>query len=677
MTEKDLIQPYANTLAVGRTSETIDAVWMRNSTDSSTTEAIAPFWFTGPENSLRSTLCSAIARANERVFISSSYLSEPTVIQAVSSAVERGVRTYLLLDTAGFEEVLANSVASPLHGSALIRERDTRGMDVALVDWHLPSKWGMVMACSLDLTLSATEGGWGVELDGEQIDEMQRHITHEFWSTKGTREVLATEEVSQPPLVAEAPFVLKPLLNGDFICRSQHSTEGHDASSEDAFRTMKKWTHISNSLSSQQSVALKGQLVEFAENSKISVFSNPEQHQPFTGAFAHSNASVLLAMGKKAFIAGWDRSAESDWGSLLMLNDDQNAAAKVWIEKHVKGAHWIGNDQLTIGDISDEILWNGRRMTVSEVQSIDLKTITLEEMPDSQETLESFKPTFELPMEELARSCNVTWNVQPPTLAQSTPQDSLHLDWENAKNVLSDRLSALDQANQPPKIALFGRKIKALQTKLDNAMEGVSTLRTVKALIKMKDEVEGLTQNILTNAKAMDEAEAEAEIEKAKEVQMKKHQSNVTKAEKTVTNLQKKLKSLQDEQKALTKQVAKSKKEEEKKRIKADLETLERTTSSVEIDLAKATQESTATFAFKPPKANTSNKKNSGHLFVREKDGQLLPLTVPAEDLPETGELYVVNEQRWLGIQRWSQIEIAKKEAKRLKAQLAVMEGNS
>ena len=43
MTEKDLIQPYANTLAVGRTSETIDAVWMRNSRDSSTTEAIAPF----------------------------------------------------------------------------------------------------------------------------------------------------------------------------------------------------------------------------------------------------------------------------------------------------------------------------------------------------------------------------------------------------------------------------------------------------------------------------------------------------------------------------------------------------------------------------------------------------------------------------------------------------------
>ena len=27
-----------------------------------------------------------------------------------------------------------------------------------------------------------------MELDGEQIDEMQRHMTHEFWSTEGTRE---------------------------------------------------------------------------------------------------------------------------------------------------------------------------------------------------------------------------------------------------------------------------------------------------------------------------------------------------------------------------------------------------------------------------------------------------------------------------------------------------------
>ena len=65
-----------------------------------------------------------------------------------------------------------------------------------------------------------------MELDGEQIDEMQRHMTHEFWSTEGTREVLAAEEVSHPPKVAEPPFVLKPLLNGALVCRSRYSTEG-------------------------------------------------------------------------------------------------------------------------------------------------------------------------------------------------------------------------------------------------------------------------------------------------------------------------------------------------------------------------------------------------------------------------------------------------------------------
>ena len=677
MTDKDLITAFTNELTIDRTSENIGAAWLRKGAGPSAVESCAPFWFTGPENALRSQLCESLGKAKERVFISSSSLSEPTMLQALSSAVQRGVRTYIFLDKVGFEEILSNTIASPLHGTALIRERESRGMDVALCDWHLPNKWGMVLSCPLDLTLSSSTGGWAMELDGEQIDEMQRHMTHEFWSTEGTREVLAAEEVSHPPKVAEPPFVLKPLLNGALVCRSRYSTAGHDAPSEDTFRAMKKWDRLSNGKSTQHSVVLKGQLVDITGKAGVSLYSTPGQCEPFSGAYAHSGASLLLASGKGTFIAGWDRGAESDWGSLLLLNDDQEAVAKEWLEQHINEAQWVGNDDLSIGEIDGEIIWNGRRMTVADGQEVDLGNITLENMPRSEEDLKAFEPSFELPMDQLARSCTMRWKVSPPTLPTSASKDPLHEEWGKAKQVVSDRLSTLDDLNQPPKIALFGRKIKTLQTKLDKAIGEVDSIRDVKTLVKMKDDVEELTQDIMANAKAMDDAEVEAELEKAKEAQLKTHQAGVDKAKKSADKFEKKLKPLKDEHATLTKQLPKSKKEEEKTRIKTDLETLERSIAGVESDLAKAVQESEAPFVFKPPKEKTGKKKAAGHLFVSKKDGQLLPLTVPSEDLPETGTLYVVDNERCLGIVRWSELELATKEAKRLKASIAVMEGTS
>ena len=677
MTDNDLITAFTNELTIDRTSESIGATWLRKGAGAAAVESRTPFWFTGPENALRSQLCESLGKAKERVFISSSSLSEPTVLQALSSAVQRGVRTYIFLDKVGFEEVLTNTIASPLHGTALIRERESRGMDVALCDWHLPNKWGMVLSCPLDLTLSSSAGGWAMELDGEQIDEMQRHMTHEFWSTEGTREVLAAEEVSQPPKVAEPPFVLKPLLNGALVCRSRCSTKGHDAPSEDAFRAMKKWDRLSNGKSPQQSVVLKGQLVDITGKAGVSLYSTPEQCKPFSGAYAHIGASLLLASGKGTFIAGWDRGAESDWGSLLMLNDDQEDIAKEWLEDHIGGAQWVGHDDLVIGDIDNEIIWNERRMTVADGQEVDLGIITLEDMPGSEEDLRAFKPSFELPMDQIARSCKMLWKVSPPTLPTSASKDPLHDEWHKAKQVVSDRLSTLDDLNQPPKIALFGRKIKTLQTKLDKAIGEVDSIRDVTTLVKMKDNVETLTQDITANAKAMDDAEVEAELEKAKEAQMKTHQAGVGKAKKSAEQFEKKLKPLNDEHAALTKQLSKSKKDEEKTRIKTDLETLERSITGVESDLVRAIQESKAPFVFKPPKEKTGKKKTAGHLFVSKKDGQLLSLTVPSEDLPETGNLYVADNQRCLGIVRWSELELATKEAKRLKASIVVMEGTT
>ena len=114
MTENDNILPIANEQTVDRTTEAIGPVWLRNKTITPVSEAQAPFWFTGVGNELRDHICVSLNNSNERVFVSSSYLSEPSVVQALSSAVERGVRVYALLDKVGFEEILDSTVASPL-----------------------------------------------------------------------------------------------------------------------------------------------------------------------------------------------------------------------------------------------------------------------------------------------------------------------------------------------------------------------------------------------------------------------------------------------------------------------------------------------------------------------------------------------------------------------------------
>ena len=111
--------------------------------------------------------------------------------------------------------------------------------------------------------------------------------------------------------------------------------------------------------------------------------------------------------------------------------------------------------------------------------------ITLEAMPESVEEMQNFRPDFELPSNEFARQCTMRWTVRPPTLESGVTNDPLHTDWERAKQILSERLSALDEVNQPPKIALFGRKIKSLQTKLDQAMSDVPGLHHQRS-VKMK-----------------------------------------------------------------------------------------------------------------------------------------------------------------------------------------------
>ena len=78
-----------------------------------------------------------------------------------------------------------------------------------------------------------------------------------------------------------------------------------------------------------------------------------------------------------------------------MLNDQQKAVSEEWIQYHIENAEWIGHDNFKIGDANNEIIWNGRQMTISDQQDVEMGIITLEAMPESVEEMQNFRPDFE------------------------------------------------------------------------------------------------------------------------------------------------------------------------------------------------------------------------------------------------------------------------------------------
>ena len=101
--------------------------------------------FTGEGSEIPSSISELIGTSKERLLISTQSFSDATIIQATEGALERGVRVYMVLDSAGFESILNNPSCNALHGNMLLRERQERGLDLIIADWHLANRTGFLL----------------------------------------------------------------------------------------------------------------------------------------------------------------------------------------------------------------------------------------------------------------------------------------------------------------------------------------------------------------------------------------------------------------------------------------------------------------------------------------------------------------------------------------------------
>ena len=677
MSENSPIETITKHSTIDRTDEALSSIWTEFNSPVKSVNKQGPFLFTGENSEIPTALSTLISTTKERLLISTQSFSNASIIEATQAAIQKGVRVYMVLDSHGFEAMLSNPSCNALLGYVLLRERQERGLDLILSDWHLPNRSGFLLTTPLDGTLASITNGWSMELSKSQIDEFSAHLQHEFWSIIEGREVLSPSEVKNPKPIAQAPFTLRALYNRDWIVRANLVRDGVLAGvAELALRKEIDWQGLVVSNSSQNNIILHGESIGLGTGANQTLHSTPRNTEPSIGQFAHSGLSLQLAIGAESYLAGWDRTANGDWQSILRLNAEQAKAAKALLQKYSKSPEWVGHSIIKLGDAGEKIIRGGKEMTISATQKEDLGIIHLDKMPDSADALHSHQPPM-IPSEtNLAQECTFKWICAPPVPPSSASQDSLHEDWNKVRSGVSKRLSALNELNTPSKIPGFKRKATELQKSINNAIEDLKTISDPKILSDLVDKVEGLTESVganLDDIKAAEDEEVRAKLEKE---QREAHEISVKKAKSSIKDLEGRLKKMSAELKKHT-DAAKKAKDVEKERIEGDISQLTPKINELASEL-KATREiCTSVFEFKAPATLPPSNKgdNKTHKFLGDTRETKLQIKIPREGLPTAGTLYVEGENRYLAIESWEEVEQARKDAKRLTATLCASRG--
>lgn len=665
------ISTIFNQTTSDRTGEDLGPTWTSSKSPAKSVTKQGPFLFTGEGSEIPSSVSALIESSKERLLISTQSFSDVSLIQATEGALKRGVRVYMVVDSAGFESILNNPSCNALHGNVLLRERQERGLDLIIADWHLANRTGFLLSTPLDGTLTSNTEGWAMELSKSQIDEFSAHIQHEFWSITEGREVLSPDEAKNPQPIAEAPFTLRAIQNRDHILRASLVSDGDESKAEATLRKEKKWEGQFIGGSKHSSIHLQGEAIEVGTDAAQVIHLSPQNTDPSTGQFAHSGLSVQLAIGGESYLAGWDRTASGDWNSVLRLTAEQGKAARSLLQKFSESPEWIGHSKIKLGEAGNRIIRNGTEMEISDSQTQDLGVIHLDDMPDSSEVLQSHKPELIPSKDNLARECEFKWISAPPVPSASASKDGLHTEWKNARDMISKRLNALDELNVVSKIPGFGRKAKELQKSIEDSVEKLGTINDPKSLSDLVDEVEKLTKSVGGNLDAIKAAEDEEARQKLEDEQRETHKLAVEKAIKSIKSLEPRVKKMNAELQKLEKS-AKKAKDVEKEKLESDISQLTPKIKQLDSELKVTREIRESKFVFKALKTSIllKIKDNKSHKFLGDTRESKLEVKTPKEGLPQFGTLFKDGDVRYLAVSDWTHVEQGRKDAKRLKANL-------
>jgi len=668
MSEKTPITAIQRDTELDFTNDKIRSVWIQNNKPS---EVIGDgsLLLAGEDEALKDQILSLVANANEVIFIGTTNLSHPEIVEGLLRAVSVGVRVYIHIDSTGFDRLREDATARSLAGPCLIRERITSGIDCIICDGNEIDAAGLLLTTPLDSNLTTEQRGWSLQLNKNQIDELERRYTHDFWSGREGREILAEEEVDDPPLISDKPYSIYPINTGDVLAMASlcmgdptstaaKKIQNAEMKSIIAFDDMPKtpFGSVVFDLISKQSEAIVN-----------SPFTVQDEAASF---FAHSGSQLHAAIGTKvSVVAGWDRSASSTWGSMLILDDTQSQDIQKIFDMAKKSPEWFYRKECPVGELSGEIWFDGKQRKVLNQANVDLGVIEVSAV--DPELIATDVP--DLPRgEEMVRKTNYTWVSSPPLAPDNAKSDPLVTSWVESTNSVATELSGLDE--RKPKTSMFGFKGKAkdIEKRISAATDLIIGISTKSDLSKLVDEVNEIISLVDETSSGIQQAEQEVLDEKEKEEQKDAWEQLVSKAKNRATELAPRLKEKRALLGTMEKNLKKAKGVEEKK-IGSDIESLTKEISTLVQEHQDAVDMSKNKFEFVPPsksfKPDGKGKSTKGHKFVGQ--GQPKPrykVNIPEEDLPSVGTLISADDKRYLAISFVEDIAAGTKEAKRLGA---------
>ncbi len=671
MSEKTPITAIPRDTELDFTNDNIRSVWIQSKNPSEVI-GVGSLLLAGENEALKNQILSLITGANEVIFIGTTNLSHPEIVEVLLRAVSRGVRVYIHIDSTGFDRLREDATTRSLAGPCLIRERITSGIDCIICDGNEMDAAGLLLATPLDSNLTTENSGWSLQLNKNQIDELERRYTHDFWSGVKGREILSEEEVNAPPMISDKPYSIYPMNNGDVLAMASLCTgdptsiaakkiQNAEMKSIIAFDDMPKtpFGSVFFDLISKQS--------EVIVNSPFTVSGNDQ-----ASFFAHSGSQLHAAIGTKvSVIAGWDRSASSTWGSMLILDETQSQDIQKIFDTAKKSPEWFYLKECPVGDLTEEIWFDGKQRKVLNQVNVDLGIIEVSAV--NPEIIATDVP--DLPRGEgIVRKTNYTWISSPPLAPENAESDSLVTSWVESTNSVATELSGLDE--RKPKTSMLGFKGKAkdIEKRISAATDLIIGISTKSDLSKLVDEVNEITSLVDETSSGIQKAEQKTLDDKEKEEQKDAWEQLVSKAKNRAIKLGPLLKGKRALLGEMEKGLKKAKDVEEKK-ISSDIESLTNEISTLAQEHQDAVEMSKNKFEFVPPsksfKPDGKTKSTKGHKFVGQ--GHSKPqfkVNIPEEDLPIVGTLLSADDKRYLAISFVEDIPAGTKEAKRLGATL-------
>ncbi|MDX9804942.1 MAG: hypothetical protein RBT87_03825 [bacterium] len=632
------------------------------------------------DNDIRTKITKMLDEAEESIVcIQTEKIEDNEIITSIFNASKRKNRIYII--TNELDPALKN-----LAGSCLIRYGIRNIGSFILVNPDSTIAEGFLLNIPLVME-SLNHSPVSTTLNKDQLSEIYRFFCYNFWN-KTEYEII--NDFNSPQKSENPPLDFLPPLNN--FCDKDYLRG--KIKNLNNLKDLSLPKIDSNSLLNINEIEKCRLLVSISKYDSA-ILENILNKESKIRAFDTINNCFFAISDDIGFFVPKGNLSEGDNLFGLELDENQQKYFSQLFKNQWNNADWELIREKNRGDLVGQTIKFennlNKEIHIKEKSKKDCGTIKLDKFID-KETFEEQKSK----MEDDGISCKIDffWEVIPFFTPEGCKEDKIYKEWSEYDNLFLGKLRAIED-----KIEMFEKRKKEQSQTILSSLKGFFAGKDQKikeyktAIIELKkvklsDLDRAQRQNEIKELNKLVEFINDSHSEITKEVFVAKEKEKWEQEKKI---LHQKIYDLNQKKKTKTESLDKVKVELENvpekdpeiyiNRKKEGISKIEKEIQAVEKDISNNRELLEKSFnKFIPPKYDD----NSGHaspmasLKKEEKSNSGNTTSVNPfkeellEDLPEVGFLKNLRGSRYLEIEYWEEVQIAKEEAVRLKAQISV-----